>query len=414
VTFNIALGNAQWELRSGNNTLLAFEPFVGIQTTITISYIVTGANNDTNLTDIYSTAKGNISIAATCVASPDTQNIRALQVSVSKTEAAISGDAITGAVGGAINDAFAPGGGAGPITFGPNGIAFNFGAEPKANVAGLENVYASAGNFYKAPQRVPLFASEWSMWADIRGTGFDRTDTAADLHGHQLNLTGGIGRKLTPDFLVGLVAGYENFLFTDNSIAGRMTGDGGTIGAYAGWRLAPHWRLDGMFGWSDINYGATAGAATGSFTGSRWLGSGGLTGDYQLWRAIFEPSLRIYALSEHEGAWTDSTGTLQDARTFSIGRASTGGKLSYPGPAAGDLRLAPYVGLYGDYRFSTDSALPVAAPYVGIKDGWSGRATAGISATGRNGATFSLGAELGGFGAGYDLWSVNGRVHVPF
>jgi len=341
-----------------------------------------------------------------------------LQLSVSKTEAAISGDAITGAVGGAINDAFAPGG-AGPITFGPNGIAFNFsafGSEQKPSLAGLENAYAYAGNVYKAPPRVPFFASDWSLWADVRGTGFDRTDTGADLHGHQLNLTGGIGRKLTPDLVVGLLAGYENFLFTESAIAGRMTGNGGTVGAYAGWRLASHWRLDGMFGWSDIRYDGTAGTASGSFTGSRWLGSGGFTGHYRLWRSIFEPSLRVYALTEHEGAFTDSLGTLQDARTFSVGRASTGGKLIYPliYPWPGDLRVAPYVGFYGDYRFSTDNALPVAAPFVGIKDGWSGRATAGVSATGRTGTTFSLGAELGGIGAGYDLWSVNGRVLVPF
>lgn len=337
---------------------------------------------------------------------------------VSKTEAAISGDAITGAVGRAVNDAFAAVGGAGPITFGPSGITFNFGAfgsEPKTGVAGLENVYASAGNVYKAPPRPPLFASEWSMWADLRGTGFDRADDpAADLHGHQLNLTGGIGRKLTPDLLVGVVAGYENFVFTDNAIAGRASGNGGTIGGYAGWRFAPRWLLDGMFGWSDITYNTSAGTAAGSFTGSRWLGSGGLTGDYRLWRAIFEPSLRVYALTEHEGAWTDSLGILQDARTFSIGRASTGGKLSYPLPAVADLRIAPYIGFYGDYRFSSDNAPPVAAPYVGIKDGWSGRATAGISATGRSGTTVSLGAELGGLGAGYDLWSVNARALWPF
>jgi hypothetical protein len=214
--------------------------------------------------------------------------------------------------------------------------------------------------------------------------------------------------------LVGLVTGYENFNFAQSSIAGKMAGDGGTIGAYAAWRLAPHWRLDGMLGWSDIAYNATAGTATGSFTGLRWLSSGGFTGSYAWGRAILEPSARVYALWEHEGAWTDSLGTAQDARSFSVGRVSLGDKLIYPW-AAGGMRIAPYIGLYGDWRFSTDNALPVAVPYVGIKDGWSARATAGVTMKpGAGGATVSLGGEVFGLGAGYDVWSVNARVNWPF
>src|ERR1700731_4344446 len=112
---------------------------------------------------------------------------------------------ITGAIYGAISDAFSTSGGA-PVTFGPNGIAFNFAADALRDPRVAE-AYAYAGNVYKAPPRAPLYWSEWSAWADVRGTGFDRDDSSGALHGHQLNLTGGIGRKLTPDILVGLVTG---------------------------------------------------------------------------------------------------------------------------------------------------------------------------------------------------------------
>lgn len=168
-----------------------------------------------------------------------------------------------------------------------------------------------------------------------------------------------------------------------------------------------------MAGWSDIFYNASAGTASGTFTGSRWLGSGGVTGTYAIDAVQLEPSARIYSLFESENAWTDTLGTLQAARNFSESRVSSGSKLIYPWQVA-DMRISPYAGFYADFRFSSDNALPVAAPVVGIVNGWSGRATTGISVTGRNGETLALGGEFGGLGAGYELWSVNARLNLPF
>jgi outer membrane autotransporter protein len=197
-------------------------------------------------------------------------------------------------------------------------------------------------------------------------------------------------------------------------IGGKMTGSGGTIGTYAAWRFVDHWRLDSMFGWSDIFYNGTAGTASGSFTGSRWLGSGGFTGDYRWAGFLLQPSARIYTLWENDTAFTDSLGTQQAARNFSASRVSVGDKVSYPLQASPTLRVAPYLGLYTDYRFSSDNALPVGIPYVGIQNGFSERVTAGATLTSRGGPSLSLSGELGGIGAGYDLWSANARVDWPF
>lgn len=70
------------------------------------------------------------------------------------------------------------------------------------------------------------------------------------------------------------------------------------------------------------------------------------------------------------------------------------------------VTVSPYVGFYGDWRFSCDSAL------VGVEDGGSGRAIGGVTMIGRNGATLSLGGEFGGLGAGYELWSPKREVAV--
>lgn len=86
----------------------------------------------------------------------------------------------------------------------------------------------------------------------------------------------------------------------------------------------------------------------------------------------------------------------------------------YPWLTGPDLKLSPYAGVYGDFRFSSDSALPVGVPFVGLKDGWSARVTSGFALTLRNNAVLSLGGEVGGLGAGYEIWSANAKMTWPF
>jgi hypothetical protein len=210
-----------------------------------------------------------------------------------------------------------------------------------------------------------------------------------------------------------LVTGYEQFKYDVASLAGTLKGDGGTVGGYAAWRLTPYMRWDATIGWSEIAYNATAGTASGSFTGYRWLASTGLTGTYGFAAYIFEPSAKVFSLWENQDAWTDSLGTFQNARSFSAGRVAAGGKVIYPW-MAGDMRVAPYLGFYGDYRFQTDNALPAGQPIVGIGDGWSGRVTTGVTLAQPGGGTFVLGGEYGGLGANYKVWTANGRVVWPF
>src|SRR4029077_11153652 len=118
----------------------------------------------------------------------------------------------------------------------------------------------------------------------------------------------------------------------------------------------------------------------------RWRVSSGLTGNYQAYGFDIEPSAKVYALWEHENAYTDSLGTRQDDRNFATGRASGGVKLAYPFAWTDTIALAPYGGLYGDYYFNRHEpaaivaagALPLAS--TPLLDGWSARATAGLAA----------------------------------
>src|SRR5262249_11788001 len=150
------------------------------------------------------------------------------------------------------------------------------------------------------------------------------------LYGNQVNLLAGLTRKFTPNFLLGVLGGYETFDYRSDALLGRLKGDGWTVGAYLGWKITQSVRFDAGVAYSGIGYDGTAGTAASSFKGSRWLVTGGFTGSYVAYGVQIEPSARVYALWEHENAYVDNLGTLQAARDFATGRTSGGIKLSYP------------------------------------------------------------------------------------
>ena len=60
---------------------------------------------------------------------------------------------------------------------------------------------------------------------------------------HQVNALAGLTRKFTPNFLVGVLGGYERFDYSSQAFNGVLKGDGWTAGTYLGWRLTPNVRF---------------------------------------------------------------------------------------------------------------------------------------------------------------------------
>jgi hypothetical protein len=129
---------------------------------------------------------------------------------------------------------------------------------------------------------------------------------------------------------------------------------------------------------------------------------------------VFQPSARIYALWEHEDAYTDSLGTIQNDRNFSTGRASGGIKVSYPFVWSGKANITPYVGIYGDYYFTSDDASTAGLAAIPLLQGWSARFTSGLSLSFKGGGQLSFGGELGGIGGNTQILTFRGRASVPF
>ena len=365
----------------------------------------------------------------------DSTKLRSMQIVATKTVAQISGQAISGAIDGAIADGFSDN--PSPVMSNGDGMRFNFAAadddggkrgpfeamraRPGDRVDDAFSALAYAGGappVTKAPPRV--MQRDWQAWIDVRGAGIhNNSGTANDLSGDQINVTAGLTRKLTPDFLFGVLVGYENFRYTSDYLTARLRGDGWTGGAYLGWRFWERLRLDVAVAYTGLDYSATAGTAAASLPGRRVLVSGGLTGNYRLADVDLEPSARVYALWEHQDGYTDSLGTAQTDRNFSSGRASTGLKATRSWMIASDLTVAPYAGIYADYYFSKDgtdtSGLSAVAtvPLV-VLQSWSARATSGVTMTFAGGPRVSIGGEVGGLGRDYTLWSAKAQAGFPF
>jgi hypothetical protein len=351
------------------------------------------------------------------------QTLNTLQTSITKSVATTSGQIVAGAIDGGIATGFSDGGT--PTTVGPGGAFINFAAaEPKSEtekrVDEAFSALAYAGNVSKAPgfnKAPPRLEREWSLWADIRGTGWKAADTTGagnDLKGNQINLTAGLGRKLDFDTLVGVVAGYEHFKYDVASLNGSLEGDGQTVGGYFSRRFGGHLRFDAALAWSNVSYRATSGTASGSFKGSRWLATSGLTGTHKVGAFVVEPSAKLYVLWESQTAWTDSLGTAQADRKFSAGRTALGANVARPFTVLGGWTLSPNAGFYGDWRFASDDAIPTGTPVANIGTGWSGRVTSGLTATAKSGTMLLVNGEYGGLGASYKIWSGNVRAIMPF
>lgn len=293
--------------------------------------------------------------------------LREMQVSTMPIVAQISGQAITTAASQAVAAGFS----GNPNVLTPNGTGFiyyfngdpqgpnstaasdpdgvkNFLAAPDGRNKRFDDDFSALG--YAGPTKAPPLAPaqqprQWLAWVDFQGTDYDRPTSGDDLKGTQVNVIAGLTYRVTPDFLVGVLGGFEYFDYSSLALTARLKGDGGTAGGYLGWRLTPQVLFDGMVGWTVLGANDTAGVAAGNFTGNRLLTSGRLTGTYPWEWFVLEPSAQVYALWEHDNPFTDSLGTQQPANDFSTGRASGGMKVIYPWAWSPAMNLAPYVGL---------------------------------------------------------------------
>ncbi len=359
------------------------------------------------------------SVTATCTAvvaalpaptgPTDSQKLRSVQTEGTRIVAQTAGGAIANAVDGAISDSLdgvttvGTGGGGNGAPAGLGGpIPGRLGAQPTQD----QSPEPTSGAF-------SIRQRDWNAWGNLRVGNAARRPNAGGFEGHQVNATFGLGHRVASGLVVGIFGGYEQFGYDIRSLTGKLTGDGLTGGAYVGWRMMPGLRFDLTGARTGLDYDARAATASGNFEGKRWLASSGLTGTTVISGLVLEPSARVFAIREHQDAWTDSLGTRQADNSFALGRASAGLRISQPWQAGRGLTLVPYAGLYGDYYFSRGEAVTPGTEVLAIADGWSARAIGGMTLD-LGGTTVSLGGEWGGLGADHTQRALTVRGALPF
>jgi hypothetical protein len=211
------------------------------------------------------------SILTQTVAIPaDSVKLRQMQVAVTKVVAQNSGQVIASSIDNAISDGFNDGGGL--VTPSGTGLRFNFSADPdqpdassatsserivserwhgtfgsstdaggtssyarnRQDASRIDGAFAAINRNPMPAKAPPLIArepKEWMLWADVQGSGVDRWgstigSSARQLYGSQVNALIGLTRRITPNFLVGALGGYETFDYTSSDINGKLKGQG--------------------------------------------------------------------------------------------------------------------------------------------------------------------------------------------
>lgn len=253
---------------------------------------------------------------------------------------------------------------------------------------------------------IPIFhdktENKWSTWLDVRNSGWKFDNTASDLKGKQMNITAGVSRKITPDFLGGVMFGYENADYDSSLAAANLKNNGVLVGPYFGYRFCGNMLVDGAVTISKLKYDSKIGGVTGSFDSERIVSALGLTGTYSAGAVLLSPSLRGTYLTESQDQWTDSAAAVQQRETTTGGQGSFGTKAAYT-IATDSAKFSPYIGVYGDSFTGSE-----------VETRTSGRATVGADAVLASGLVFHLGYENSGLGVNLKQWSVDGLVSVPF
>jgi hypothetical protein len=373
--------------------------------------------------DIYATENASISysLTTTCVpagtvsGSTDSEVLSSVQTTAAVSIASTSAMIMTDAVSSGVTAGF---GGGEFISGGPSNITLNFaeGIAARSEAAEGREAFKALGFDDTESGKSGLPAAVraervWNAWANLRGSWLAGNSNNT---GNQLNGTAGIGYRITPDIIVGAMAGAETFDFNFKAVDATVQGSGGTIGAYTGWRVLPGIRLDAMAGWSGMSYDTSAGTASAKFDASRWLIGAGVTGSQQVGAFNLMPEARISAAFEDQDSYTDTLGTAHDGTDFYVGRTSIGGKAGWTYQMSESLKLTPFAGLYADWRFSDVNGAATSDTNTIIGDGWSGRTTAGFSLASTGGASFHLGGEVAGIGADTQVWTATGRFALDF
>ncbi|WP_246018262.1 autotransporter outer membrane beta-barrel domain-containing protein [Pelagibacterium montanilacus] len=249
--------------------------------------------------------------------------------------------------------------------------------------------------------------ADWSVWADLQGSGTYSLQGAEDAtQGGQANFSTGVTYKLSPDMLVGAFVGAERGVYSVNDDALRSTG--ATLGGYGAWRILPELRWDVLAAYTGLFYDIATETATGEFSGNRAIVATALTGSIPVGTIELEPSVSLLVVREWQPGWEDSEGEAHDGREVSAETVALGGRLVSP-EALNGMGVTVYAGAYGIWDHARDGRADGASTAA-----WSARLTSGVSMSLGEGGQIALDGQYDGLGSDTHTWSARAALSQAF
>jgi len=327
--------------------------------------------------------------------SPDSAEIDTVQDTFTPVVAQQSGASIIGSVSNAIRLGMS---GGSQSNFSTSEVFLAYGPTPAEPVTPFDDVLVDDSQ---------SMADNVSIWLDTTGQGILPLSTTPE-RGWQVNITGGVSIRVTPDVLVGALAGHERFSYRSEDTGSTLSGTGTSLGAYAGWDMGGRLLVSLGVVNTALDYRASSGNASGDFQASRWLVTGDVSGEYTLGDFTVQPSATLLGIWESQDAYIDTLFGSHEERQFGSANAGAGIRISRALPISEDWELVPYVGAYLD----TEAETTIGSGYATY--GLTGRLATGATITSVDGLRIGLDGSISGIGTDTLTLSARGNVQSRF
>ena len=239
-----------------------------------------------------------------------------------------------------------------------NGVGnFNFATSlSKIREAAQAKETANLAGSGQAPASNGTASSKFDIWFEGQSSYFTSNNLGGQRQGHSGVLYSGVDAIIAPGVAVGMLVQHDWIADSSSTLGQNRDGAGWMAGPYIGLRLTPNLYFDARYArGSAINHVDPIGAYVDTFSSTRELASGRLTGDWKRGNWTFRPSAEIVYYTERQRAYVNQIGIAIPETRVSLGRATFGPEVAYKFKLQNGAILEPYVALKGVYDFSADS-----------------------------------------------------------
>jgi outer membrane autotransporter protein len=262
----------------------------------------------------------------------------------------------------------------------------------------------------------------WNLWVDSRYTDIADRRSGLDIEGYSGYVTIGADRRISNDFVVGMMTILERNRSDGFDGDWSVQSDGLSAGPYAAFRLSPNWTVDGSLGIGTLDNDNRISVLKESFTTQRYALSTSATGQYVLSETVLTPKLSL-SYTHFRNEAHDMTGNIAgipfalsiEQQNFNYGVADASLKLTRSYRSDGGKAWYPYAefGLINEFERPNDGKIITGDLSEEKTSPWSGTIRTGVLT--QLSPTLLIESSVGYLSLGQnglDIWE--GRLYLSF